>query len=52
MKVFIGVEYLGCNRYVIRVQNCGLALTLVRAVVVEPHSYLYRSGNHGYACCR
>ena len=33
-------------------QNCGLALTLARAVVVEPHSYLYRSENHGYACCR
>jgi hypothetical protein len=41
-------------------QKCGLDLGValpaarlpVKIVVIGPHSYLYRSANHGYACCR
>jgi hypothetical protein len=36
-------------------QTCGLTLAWARRpkpIKMGPHSYLYRSGNHSYGCCR
>lgn len=33
-------------------QSCGLDLAIFFARVHDPHSYLYRSQNHSYGCCR